>query len=81
MSETLDTYCPFCDEPVTATIEEIVESYVIRDKPVIIISKVPICPHCEYIIGDCRTEEANLELAYKTYEEEYGEDPRLHIDE
>ena len=78
MTDTLDTYCPNCDEPVTAPIEEINESYVVRGKPVSIVSRVPICPYCDEIIGDARTEGANLELAYQTYEDKYGEDPRIH---
>ena len=81
MNEILDTYCPTCDEPVTAPIEEVIESFVVRDKPVTITSRVPVCPHCGEIIGDARTEDMNLELAYRTYEEKYGEDPRLHIDD
>ena len=77
VSTELDTYCPYCDKPVRASIEEVVESYVVRDKPVVITSKVPVCPYCDEIIGDCRTEGANLELAYQKYEDTYGDDPRM----
>ena len=80
MSDILDTYCPYCDKPVTAPIEELNEVYTVRNKPIAITTRVPICPYCEQIIGDCRTEGANLELAYRTYEKKYGENPRLQID-
>lgn len=78
MTETIDTYCPYCDKPVIADIEEIIESYVVRGKPITVTSKVPTCPHCDCIVGDCRTEEVNLELAYQTYQDIYGDDPRMY---
>ena len=70
----IDTYCPECDEPVSATLEYINDTLIINNKRIDYIAHVAICPICGDIIADARTEGDNLQLAYDIYDKLYGDD-------
>ena len=71
MSETIDTYCPYCDEPVVAEIIERQEVLKVLGTDVVYLAHIPICPNCGKDIGDARTEGYNLDEAYRNYNSMY----------
>ena len=67
MNEIIDTYCPYCDEPVVAEIVKRQEVLKVLGTDVVYLAHIPICPNCGKDIGDSRTEEYNLNEAYRQY--------------
>lgn len=68
----IDTFCPNCDEPVTAQIVAREETLPVRGMPTTFDAQVAVCPLCGEDIGDSRIEKGNFEAAYAVYRVENG---------
>jgi putative zinc finger/helix-turn-helix YgiT family protein len=67
MSKSIATFCPYCDEDVTASLKKLHESLTIRNESIAYEAIVAVCPICSSIIADSRIESGNLERAYQAY--------------
>lgn len=65
--DNIETFCPYCDESVTAPIVMEEESVNVRGENVTYLARIARCPQCGEAIGDSRVEEGNLERAYDAY--------------
>lgn len=70
--DTIDTYCPYCDIPVAASLTSNKATLKVLGKDVSYLETLALCPFCGEAIGDTRIEDLNLKRAYKAYEERYG---------
>ena len=68
----IDTFCPICDEPVTAQIVARRETLPVRGVPTTFDAQVAVCPLCGEDIGDSRVEKGNFEVAFAAYRAEHG---------
>ena len=67
MTNELQTYCPSCDQKVSAVLKHRDESLKIRGEMITYDAMVVVCPCCGNILGDSRIEGENLNRAYATY--------------
>lgn len=72
MEKFFDTYCPECDEPVTAKIEDRTETLPVKGEPVEYVAHVLVCPNCGEEIGDSRIEQDNFDAAFGIYCRRHG---------
>ena len=68
----IETYCPYCDEPVTAELVNETETLPVLGVPITYEATLAVCPKCGEVIGDSRIEGENLDRAYNKYEEIMG---------
>ena len=59
--KTLDTFCPYCDIEVTATLETKRSHIEVDNETITYLETSAICPNCNKAIGDARVEKKNLE--------------------
>lgn len=72
MEKFFDTYCPECDEPVSARVADKVETLQVKGEPIEYVAQVLVCPDCGEDIGDSRIGQANIEAAYAKYCAKHG---------
>lgn len=68
----IETYCPECDNPVTARLEKAIGHTSVRGTEVSCEVTHAICPNCGCVIGDTRIEKDNLKNAFNAYRELKG---------
>lgn len=68
----IETYCPECDNPVTARLEKAIGHTSVRGVEVSCEVTHAICPNCGRVIGDARIEKDNLKNAFNAYRELKG---------
>lgn len=78
-SNCYDTYCPRCDAPVCAQLEERRESLPINGEEVFFQATVAVCPRCGEVIGDSRIDQRNFERADEAYRHLHGIPTRQQI--
>jgi len=72
MTDSIGTFCPWCDTEVRANIAEKPSALRVRGEDVSYAASIAICPNCGEAIGDSRLEQANLERAYDVYRSRHG---------
>lgn len=69
---TVDSYCPYCDLPFTASTEPMEDSMRVRGADVSYTASVIRCPTCGQIVADSRVERHNIDAAYDAYRQVTG---------
>ncbi len=71
-TKTIETFCPECDQEVTANIIEQSSTVRIKGEDIHFTEHVAICPRCGAEIGDSRIEGPNIDAAYDVYRKRHG---------
>lgn len=79
MQKYIDTFCPFCDKEVHASLQDRDATCTVRGDNIEYTETIAICPDCHQIIGDVRVEAVNLERAYAIYRKNHGLKPDENI--